>query len=220
MPFSIFRLQTLTAANIVGFILGTALFAMFLMLTLYMQQVLGFSPLKTGLGYLAVAGTAIIWANVAAAAVTRIGVKSALVFGMSMMTVGLLYFTQVSRRRLVLDGSLPGLPHRRPRNAVRASCPSRSPPSRGRSGRRPVSRRGSSTPRSRSVERSASRSSPRSRSSKTDRRLRDGTRSAGRPDRRVPGRVLGRGGDRLRRRARLDLHDPRTRRAGAGGALG
>ncbi len=96
VPFSIFRLQTLAAANIVGFILGTALFAMFLMLTLYMQQVLGLSPIETGLGYLAVAGTAIIWANVAAAAVTRVGVKSALVFGMSMMTVGLLYFTQVS----------------------------------------------------------------------------------------------------------------------------
>ena len=96
VPFSIFRLQTLTAANIVGFILGTALFAMFLMLTLYMQQVLGLSPLETGVGYLAVAGTAIIWANVAAAAVTRVGVKPALVFGMSFMTVGLLYFTQVS----------------------------------------------------------------------------------------------------------------------------
>jgi EmrB/QacA subfamily drug resistance transporter len=100
MPFSIFRLQTLAAANVVGFILGTALFAMFLILTLYMQQVLGFSPLKTGVGYLAVAGTAIIWANVAAAAVTRIGVKPALVFGMSLMTLGLLYFTQVS-----VDGS-------------------------------------------------------------------------------------------------------------------
>jgi EmrB/QacA subfamily drug resistance transporter len=96
VPFSIFRLQTLAAANIVGFILGTALFAMFLMLTLYMQQVLGLSPLETGVGYLAVAGTAIIWANVAAAAVTRVGVKPALVFGMTMMTVGLLTFTQVS----------------------------------------------------------------------------------------------------------------------------
>ncbi|MEX2612247.1 MAG: MFS transporter, partial [Gaiellaceae bacterium] len=39
MPFSIFRLQTLTASNVAGFTLGTALFAMFLMLTLYMQQV-------------------------------------------------------------------------------------------------------------------------------------------------------------------------------------
>ncbi len=96
VPFSIFRLQTLTAANIVGFIMGTALFSMFLMLTLYMQQVLGLSPLETGVGYLAVAGTAIIWANVAAAAVTRVGVKPALVFGMALMTVGLLYFTQVS----------------------------------------------------------------------------------------------------------------------------
>ena len=96
MPFSIFRLQTLTAANIVGFVLGTALFSMFLILTLYMQQVLGLSPLETGVGYLAVAGTAIIWANVAAAAVTRVGVKPALVFGMALMTVGLLYFTQVS----------------------------------------------------------------------------------------------------------------------------
>lgn len=96
MPFSIFRLRTLTAANVNGFILGTVLFAMFLILTLYMQQVLGYSPLKTGLAYLAVAGTSILWANVAAQAVTRVGVKPALVFGMAMMTIGLVYFTQVS----------------------------------------------------------------------------------------------------------------------------
>src|SRR4026207_1372342 len=63
VPLSIFRLQTLTAANVAGFVMGTVLFSMFLMLTLYMQQVLGFSPLKTGVGYLAVAGTAVIWAN-------------------------------------------------------------------------------------------------------------------------------------------------------------
>ena len=96
VPFSIFRLQTLTAANVAGFVMGTALFAMFLMLTLYMQQVLGMSALKTGLGYLAVAGTAVIWANVAAAVVNRIGVKPALIFGMAALTAGLLYFTQVS----------------------------------------------------------------------------------------------------------------------------
>jgi EmrB/QacA subfamily drug resistance transporter len=100
VPFSIFKLQTLTAANVAGFIMGTALFSMFLMLTLYMQQVLGFSPIETGLGYLAVAGTAVIWANVAAVAVNRVGVKPALILGMSLLTVGLLYFTQVS-----VDGS-------------------------------------------------------------------------------------------------------------------
>ena len=55
VPFSIFRLQTLTAANSVGFILGTALFAMFLMLSLYMQQVLGYSAIHAGLSYLPLA---------------------------------------------------------------------------------------------------------------------------------------------------------------------
>jgi EmrB/QacA subfamily drug resistance transporter len=96
MPFSIFRLRTLAAANVSGLILGTALFAMFLMLTLYMQQVLGYSPIKTGIAYLAVAGTSVFWANVAAQAVNRVGVKPALIFGMTLMTVGLVYFTQVS----------------------------------------------------------------------------------------------------------------------------
>jgi len=97
VPLGIFvRVPTIAGANVAGFILGTALFSMFLMLTLYMQEVLGYSAMKTGVGYLAVAGTAIIWANVAAAAVNRVGVKPALVFGMTLMTAGLLYFTQVS----------------------------------------------------------------------------------------------------------------------------
>jgi EmrB/QacA subfamily drug resistance transporter len=96
VPFSIFRLQTLSAANVAGFIMGTAMFSMFLMLTLYMQQVLGYSALQTGVGYLAVAGTAVLWANVAAVVVNRVGVKPALIFGMSLLTAGLLYFTQVS----------------------------------------------------------------------------------------------------------------------------
>jgi EmrB/QacA subfamily drug resistance transporter len=100
VPFSIFRLQTLTAANVAGFIMGTAMFSMFLMLTLYMQQVLGYSPIETGLAYLAVAGTAVIWANFAAMAVNRVGVKPALILGMGLLTAGLLYFTQVS-----VDGS-------------------------------------------------------------------------------------------------------------------
>jgi len=108
MPFSIFRLQTLVGANVAGLILGTALFAMFLMLTLYMQQVLGYSPLRTGLGYLAVAGTAIVWSALAAQLVTRIGVKPVLVAGMTFLTVGLLYFTQVDVGGSYLGDLLPG----------------------------------------------------------------------------------------------------------------
>ena len=108
VPFSIFRIQTLAAANVAGFALGTVLFAMFLMLTLYMQQVLGYSPMQTGVAYLAVAGTAVVWANVAAAAVNRVGVKPALVFGMSLLTVGLVYFTQVSVGGSYWTDLLPG----------------------------------------------------------------------------------------------------------------
>ncbi len=108
MPFSIFRLRTLTGANIAGLILGTAVFAMFLMLTLYMQQVLGYSPLKTGIAYLAVAGTAIIWSGVAAQLVNRVGVKPVLVAGMATLTAGLVYFSQVSVGGSYVADLLPG----------------------------------------------------------------------------------------------------------------
>ena len=108
MSFSIFRIKTVTGANIAGFILGTALFSMFLMLTLYMQQVLGYSAMKTGIAYIAVAGTSIVWAMVAQQLVTRVGVKPVLVTGMSLLTVGLLYFTQVSVEGSYLGDLLPG----------------------------------------------------------------------------------------------------------------
>jgi EmrB/QacA subfamily drug resistance transporter len=108
MSFSIFRIKTVSGANVAGFILGTALFSMFLMLTLYMQQVLGYSAMKTGVAYLAVAGSSILWAAVASQLVTRIGVKPVLVAGMSLLTVGLLYFTQVSVGGSYLGDLLPG----------------------------------------------------------------------------------------------------------------
>ena len=85
MSFSIFKIKTVTGANVAGFILGTALFSMFLMLTLYMQQVLGYSALKSGFAYLAVAGTSIFWATLASQLVTKIGVKTVLVTGMSLL---------------------------------------------------------------------------------------------------------------------------------------
>jgi EmrB/QacA subfamily drug resistance transporter len=108
MPFSIFRLRTVVGANVAGLILGTAMFAMFLMLTLYMQQVLGYSAMKTGVAYLAVAATAIFWSGLAAQLVTRIGVKPVLVAGMTFLTAGLVYFTQVSVGGSYVGDLLPG----------------------------------------------------------------------------------------------------------------
>ena len=91
-----------------GLILGTELFAMFLMLTLYMQQVLGYSQMRTGVAYLAVAGTAIVWSGLAAQLVTRVGVKPVLSAGMVFMTAGLVYFTQVSVNGSYVGDLLPG----------------------------------------------------------------------------------------------------------------
>ena len=108
MRFGILRTKTVAGANVGGLILGTATFSLFLMLTLYMQQVLGYSPMKTGVAYLAVAGSAILWSAVAAQLVNRIGVKPVLVTGMVALTSGLVYFTQVSVHGTYLSDLLPG----------------------------------------------------------------------------------------------------------------
>ncbi len=108
MRLGILRIKTVSGANVAGFIMGTAMFSMFLMLTLYMQQVLGYSAMKTGVAYLAVAGTAIFTSAIAAQLVTRIGVKPVLVIGMTALTAGLVYFTQVSDGGSYLGDLLPG----------------------------------------------------------------------------------------------------------------
>jgi EmrB/QacA subfamily drug resistance transporter len=96
LPFSIFRLKSLTGANIVGLLLGAAIFSMFFLLSLYMQQVLGYSALKAGVAYLLVASVIIVAAGASQALVTRIGVRSVLITGMVLLVAGLLWFSQVS----------------------------------------------------------------------------------------------------------------------------
>jgi EmrB/QacA subfamily drug resistance transporter len=108
MRIGILRIKTVSGANVAGFILGTATFSLFLMLTLYMQDVLGYGPMKTGVAYLAVAGGAIFTSAIAAQLVNRIGVKPVLLIGMVSLTAGLLYFTQVSVHGSYLGDLLPG----------------------------------------------------------------------------------------------------------------
>src|SRR2546430_17608269 len=78
--------------------------------SLYMQQVLGYSPMKTGVAYLAVAGSAILWSAVAAQLVNRIGVKPVLVTGMVALTGGAGDFHPGGGPGPVLQGPVPGLP--------------------------------------------------------------------------------------------------------------
>src|SRR5919206_490002 len=93
VPLGFFRRRTPTAANVIGLGLGTMVFGMFFLLSLYMQQVLGFSALQTGVGYLAVALTAVVASGVSQALVTRLGVKPVLLTGLSLLGIGLVLFT-------------------------------------------------------------------------------------------------------------------------------
>ncbi len=95
MPFRIFRLRSLLAANVVGFLLGAVIFADFLVLTLYVQQVLGWSALKTGVTFLATAGTTVIWAGVAQALTTRFGPRPVIVAGLVILAASMGYYTQI-----------------------------------------------------------------------------------------------------------------------------
>jgi EmrB/QacA subfamily drug resistance transporter len=108
LPLSIFRLRTLTGANIVGLLLGSSIFSMFFFLSLYQQFVLGYSPLKTGIGYLAIALTIVVSAGVSQAIVTRVGVRPVLALGMVLLTLGLLWFTQIDTKGSYAIDLLPG----------------------------------------------------------------------------------------------------------------
>jgi EmrB/QacA subfamily drug resistance transporter len=108
VPLSFFRKRTPTGANIIGFGLGTMIFGVFFMLSLYMQQVLGYSAMQTGVGYLAVALTAVVAAGASQALVTRLGVKPVLISGMVLLGLGLAFFSQVSVGGSYVGDLLPG----------------------------------------------------------------------------------------------------------------
>src|SRR6201999_768321 len=96
VPFSIFRLRTITGANVVGLLVGASLFSMFFFISLYMQQVLGYSPIKAGLSYLPLAVSIILSAGIASKLVTKVGFKPILATGMAFIAIGLVWFSQVS----------------------------------------------------------------------------------------------------------------------------
>ena len=108
MPFRIFRVSTVAGANVAGLLLGAVVFSNFFLLTLYVQQVLGWSALKTGLTFVATAGTAIIWAGVAQALVTRIGAKTVMAVGFVAMIAGMLWYTQIPVDASFWSDLLPG----------------------------------------------------------------------------------------------------------------
>ncbi len=96
VPFTIFRLRTLTGANVVGLLVGASLISMFFFISLYMQQVLGYSAIKAGISYLPLSVAIITAAAVGSQLVTRVGFKPVLAVGLGLVALGLLWFSRVS----------------------------------------------------------------------------------------------------------------------------
>ena len=95
LPLRLFRLRTLTGSNTVGFLLGASFYGYIFIGTLFMQQVLRYSPMKTGLAWLAVGLTGVVLAGPAQALVTRASVRLVMAAGMTLTGAGILWATQV-----------------------------------------------------------------------------------------------------------------------------
>jgi EmrB/QacA subfamily drug resistance transporter len=95
VPFSIFRLRTLRGADIVGLLIGMSLFSMFFFISLYLQDVLHYSPIKTGISYLPLAVGIILSAGAASQVVNRVGFKIPLIAGLLLIAGGLVWFSRV-----------------------------------------------------------------------------------------------------------------------------
>jgi EmrB/QacA subfamily drug resistance transporter len=96
LPLRTFRNRTLRSANIGSVLTTMALFPMWFLLTLYTQQVLGYSPLEAGLAQLPIAVLIVLAAAPTQQLVTRIGPRVPFSMGLVMIAGGLLWFSQVS----------------------------------------------------------------------------------------------------------------------------
>jgi EmrB/QacA subfamily drug resistance transporter len=99
LPMRIFRLRTLATSNVVSFLVAASLFSQFFLLTLYMQQVLHYSAIQTGVAYIALTLAIITVSAVAQALVTRVGIRPVLPVGLLMSAAALVLYA-----RLPVDG--------------------------------------------------------------------------------------------------------------------
>jgi EmrB/QacA subfamily drug resistance transporter len=95
LPLRIFRLRTLSAANATIAVVGAGAFSEFFLLTLYMQDVLRFSPVQTGAAFAALALAAIVASNAAQAAVGRVGVRPVLTGGLLTLSLSVALLSRV-----------------------------------------------------------------------------------------------------------------------------
>jgi len=95
LPLRIFRLRALSAANVTMALVGAVTFSEFFVLTLYVQDVLHYSAVQSGVAFVAFALSVVVASNLAQAAVGRIGVRGTLLMGLALATISAGLLTQV-----------------------------------------------------------------------------------------------------------------------------
>ena len=109
VPFRIFRLPALLGSNVAGVLFGAAVYGMFFIITLYLQQVLGYSPLEAGFAWLALSVTALVTSVGGAQLVTRIGPRGPLVTGLAVAGVGIWLLSRLPAEASYVRNLLPAL---------------------------------------------------------------------------------------------------------------
>ncbi len=95
LPLRMLRLRTLSASNMSALLINAAISAEFLLLTLYMQEVLHYSALQTGVAYISLTLTVILFSGLAQALVTRLGIRLVISTGFALLTVALVMFARI-----------------------------------------------------------------------------------------------------------------------------
>jgi EmrB/QacA subfamily drug resistance transporter len=108
MPLSLFKSQSVSAANLVMLLLGVVFFSMWYFLSLYLQDVHGYHPLKTGLLFLPMSAAIIAGAQTSGRTIGRFGPQRLLVIGLGMGAIGFVWLTQLSATSGYIDGVLGG----------------------------------------------------------------------------------------------------------------
>jgi predicted MFS family arabinose efflux permease len=95
LPLRIFRQRTLAAANGIAVIVGVTAFSQFFLLTLYMQQVLHYSAMQTGAGFVVTTLAVVVFSNVGQKLVTRFGIRPVLSTGLLLVAASMTLLTQL-----------------------------------------------------------------------------------------------------------------------------
>jgi EmrB/QacA subfamily drug resistance transporter len=106
VPMRVLRSRDRTGAYLISLCVGTALFGMFFFLTLFVQNVWGYSPLKTGIAYLPLIGMVILASGVASQLVTRIGARPLMLAGSVVATGGLFWLSRINENSHYVSGLL------------------------------------------------------------------------------------------------------------------